>query len=236
MKSILYIQLFILLLYNTGCEKVAICIKGKEGLERRTIEVSSFKEIEYEGEGTLFLSQGPEQKVEVETNKDLLQYFNTKVGANEVWRAGFNKCTDQKTLNIYVTVKDIRRIKLYGSGQIIGNSPITSDKFQVDLSGSGTISMEAISNYLSTSLSGSGDIKLKGSSNELNVSVDGSGNVDTKKLGANNVNTTTKGSGNIQVSANQTLNSTIKGSGSVLYSGTPLVNSSIKGSGSVSRL
>lgn len=231
----IYILLAFVLFYSTACEKDAICVKGKGAIERRTVNIPVFNEIELEGSGTVYITQGAEQKVEIETNNNLFDYVNDKLSGNSVWRAGFSKCTDPKTFNVYITTPDIRRIRLSGSGSVIGLKSLNTANLTLDLSGSGNMNLETAANYLSTTISGSGNVRLKGTATGQSITISGSGEVFGSDLISDNVTTNTKGSGNCWVTANKTLNVNISGSGNVFYNGTPAVNTSIKGSGNVIR-
>ncbi len=140
------------------------------------------------------------------------------------------------TLKVYITVKQIEKLVLAGSGKIISQSPINADKIGLLISGSGDIRIDELTaNRVGVMISGSGDIKIKGNSTAefLEATVTGSGDFVSDELKFNNGNLTITGSGTINAYIQDELDAVITGSGRIYYKGNPVIDATITGSGKI---
>ncbi len=210
---------------------------------KETRNVSTFTKISFRVPGKLYLKQGSPQKVEIEGKKDVLEKIETEVDGNRLvigkegkwmdWSWGDN---DDK-VNVYITVKDIEGLSVSGSGDLIGQGKITSSDLDLNVSGSGSLQLEAtVNGDLEADVSGSGEIVLKGSSRNYNSDVSGSGRIDMDVAISDKASFSVSGSGKIQAAgtANE-VKTNISGSGKVLAANleTNKCDVRISGSGDV---
>ena len=192
---------------------------------RETKDVSTFTKISFRVSGKLYLRQGSPQKVEIEGKKDALEKIEVEVDGDRLiikregnswmdWSFG----DDDDKVNVYVTVKDIEGLSVSGSGDLIGQGKITSSELDLNVSGSGSLQLEAsVSGDLEADVSGSGEIVLKGSCRNYDSDVSGSGRIDLAVAISEKATFGVSGSGKIQASgtANE-VKTNISGSGKVL--------------------
>jgi hypothetical protein len=207
---------------------------------KETRNVSTFTKISFRVSGKLYLKQGSPQKVEIEGKKDVLEKIETEVDGNRLiigkegkwmdWSWGNND--DQ--VNVYVTVKDIEGLSVSGSGDLIGQGKITSSDLDLNVSGSGSLQLEAsVSGDLEADVSGSGEIVLKGSCRNYDSDVSGSGRIDLEVAITDKASFGVSGSGKIQASgtANE-VKTSISGSGKVLAANLEVNKCEVRISGS----
>jgi hypothetical protein len=211
---------------------------------RETRNVSTFTKISFRVPGKLYLRQGATQKVEIEGKKETIQKIETEVDGGKLvvgkegswtnWNWGDD---DDDQVNVYITVKDIEALSVGGSGDLIGETKITSADLDLNVSGSGSMKVEVdASGDLEADVSGSGDIDLKGKCKSFNSDVSGSGKVAMSISVSEKADFGVSGSGKIMASGSaRKVKASISGSGKVLAS--DLVTNScevrISGSGDV---
>ena len=204
-------------------------------------DVSRFDRVSHGISGTLYLSQGPVQKLELRGDRDDLEKVVTEVRGDRL----VIKTRSDRWLNwsgntrvdIYLTVTDLESITLPGSGKIIGQNKIKSDFLEVGVSGSGRIELETEARETDISISGSGKITLSGEGNRSKISISGSGKVSAEEFTAESYSVRISGSGSCRVHAKESIDARISGSGSVYYRGDPRhVNSHSSGSGKVRKI
>jgi hypothetical protein len=111
-----------------------------------------------------------------------------------------------------------------------------ADLRRLDLAGSGSIDASKLAGEtLSMTVSGSGDLKAAGQVVDLTVAVSGSGTADASNLIAKRAKAVVSGSGDLTVNASDELDATVSGSGSIRYVGSPKLSSHISGSGSIEK-
>jgi len=216
-----------------SCDKDGICKRGSGAVERREIYLSEITSIDVEGNATLYITQGEEQKIEVETNKNLFSVINHRVKNGE-WDAKFDHCVRKGKLTFYVTLKNIHELEVSGSGKIIGETQIKSDKLKVSVEGSGEVKLQIETRELESDVEGSGNITLSGTTSGHRAEVEGSGKIQAYDLISRSADIKIEGSGKALINVEDNLSVKISGSGDVIYKGNPKVNSKISGSGKVS--
>ncbi|RPD47846.1 DUF2807 domain-containing protein [Hymenobacter sediminis] len=210
-------------------------VRGTGPSETETRTLSSFNRIELKVDGEVIITQGPQQEVRVEAQRNILDVLETEISGNELEiEYGNVNVRDHDPVKVYVTVPALTEVHVSGSGKIRSAAPWSAEKFEVKVSGSGEadISFTQITS-LRTDVSGSGEVRLAGASQSHNISISGSGRVAAYDLNTQDSYVSISGSGRSYVLATRTLNADISGSGSVYYRGTPAVNSRISGSGKV---
>lgn len=136
----------------------------------------------------------------------------------------------------YLTVKELRKITLSGSGTVAFDNGLMSDAMKLTLRGSGDMHGKITAKSLASKISGSGKITISGSADHSKVSVTGSGNFIAADLKTANSSVKISGSGDAKVNASEELYAAVSGSGGVSYTGAAKkVSSSKSGSGYVNR-
>jgi Putative auto-transporter adhesin, head GIN domain len=234
MKSVL--SLFLLaamIVVFASCEKVI----GEGPMVTETRNINNFSGISLQISGQVNYTQSPDYKVEVRAQQNLLGYLETYVSNNRLVIRFDNdvRVRTHEDIVVNISAPNLNSLRVSGSGDIIANGSLTPGSMDIDISGSGNITVSNLeTNFLESNISGSGDIKvINGSATEEKLKISGSGGMDLTNVIAKTINTTTSGSGDIRVHATDRLNVTISGSGSVYYKGQPTISTRISGSGDV---
>lgn len=219
-----------------SCEKVI----GDGPVVTETRNISNFSGVDLRVSGNVYFTQAPEYKVEVHAQQNILGVLETYVANNRLVIRFDNdfRVRRHENVTVYISAPDLNNLRVSGSGDIMTTGPLTPGSMEMDISGSGSITVNDLeTDYLDATISGSGDIKvLRGSADEEKLRISGSGDMDLANILAKYVSTATSGSGDIRVHATDRLNVVISGSGSVYYRGQPSVNTKISGSGKVTQL
>lgn len=206
--------------------------------KKETRKVVEFDKIGLAIPANLYLTQGSKNEVVIEADEDLLGKIVTEVNGTSL-DIRFEKWYNYKgigSINIYVTVKDLKELDVSGSGDIIAKSAIKADKLVFVISGSGSILIDDLSvNNVYAMVTGSGDIKIKGNSkaNELDATVTGSGDFESENIEFKEGEMSITGSGSIRAHIIDQLEANITGSGRIYYKGTPVIDADITGSGKI---
>ncbi len=204
--------------------------------KKETRNLGDFDEISLAIPANLYLTQGSKNEVVIEADEDLLEKIETEVRGTSL-NIKFEKWYNYKgigKINIYITVKDIKKLVVSGSGDIIAKSAIKSEKLAFIISGSGSVLIDDLTtNDIYAMITGSGDIRIAGKSkaNELDATITGSGDFESVNLEFNEADLTITGSGSIKAFVSGELDANITGSGRIYYTGNPLIDANITGSG-----
>jgi len=242
MSSILIIGIVLLVIaivlgiYTTG---IGTCVIGSGNVDSETRSVDIFHSAELRGWGNLYITQNGASEISIEAEDNILPLLKTYVTSGKliIENELLTCIRPTKPVNVYVSMEEVKQLSVSGSGDIIGQTKITSDSLGVAISGSGNIDLDVDAKKLSTSISGSGNAKLKGVATTHDVMFSGSGKIQSYELVTEETTLTISGSGNSEVFASNELDVTISGSGNVYYKGNPAnVNTQISGSGKLEKV
>ena len=190
-------------------------IKGEGPIVKKEISLSAIEGIGLGISGTVYLTQGSSQKIEIEAQQNIIDNIKQEV-KNGSWSINYHKNVNgHDGVKIYVTLPNVKSLSIGGSGKILGQN-----------------SFNNLGN-LALSIGGSGMIELAGNAQNVKVSIGGSGSVKAGKLKTETCEVSIGGSGDCYVEVSESLKASVAGSGDVYYKGRPKVRSSIAGSGRV---
>jgi Putative auto-transporter adhesin, head GIN domain len=237
MKRFVVVLIAFTFLFN-ACIGLFSSVKGEGPVVSETRSLKDFKGIEMGASGDVYFKQASEFKVVVETHKNIAEILETVVEGG-VLKINFKHNMgniNYDKLIIRVEAPSFDKIDLSGSGNMTAENALTGSNLEVQLGGSGNISIkEATFSKIEADVSGSGNIEIGGTADSGNIGVTGSGNITADKLKAKTVTAHVTGSGGIDCYAETDLDVSITGSGDVHYEGSPSVKMQVTGSGSVSK-
>lgn len=266
MKTIFSLLITVNLILFNGC----ISMKTENGngnLVTEKINISDYDEIE--------ISSGPidinyrqsadAPALEVTTDQNIYSMFEfvvedgnkLSIRPKKEYRRGYNFRPTQ--FMVTTNSKILKKADMAGHANFNINSPLVSDKLDVNLAGSGTINLNdsttisemnvdlAGSGTLNASalacmtfdadIAGSGTLRLAGSANQVSLDIAGSGEMKAFDFVVTDLNCNIAGSGDVEITANGTIDSKVAGSGSIRYKGNPtnIIKKNF-GSGSVKKV
>jgi hypothetical protein len=209
MQNRCLLALVAVLLVLTGCSVVS----GSGQVASETRQVSGFTGIDLSGVGEVIIEQGESESLTIEADDNVLPVLTSEVEDSvlQLGRKPRTTVTTRNPIRYRVTLKDLTRVQLSGSGSVSAES-LRVNALRVDISGSGTMN-------------------LAGSADEQRIAMSGSGQYDAAGLSSRSVEVDISGSGKATVAVTEQLRVDISGSGTVTYSGDPRVDQSVSGSG-----
>ena len=235
MKNVCVTGLSIMMLLISSCKKIV----GDGPIETESRTETGYSGIDLRMQGTVYYTQDSVYKIELSAQRNILDEIYTYVSDNKLVikvRDGV-RLKSHEPIKAMVTAPALTALRISGSGDIITTNAFPRNDINLDVSGSGSITIAEINaGYGDANISGSGNIQVNnGTIGEEKLKISGSGNIELSNVSATKASTTTSGSGDIKLKVSDYLNVTISGSGSVLYVGNPLIDTHISGSGKVLR-
>ncbi len=206
----------------SGCEIEQKEIKGNGNITTNRRFVESFSELEINGIFTVYLSQASMTKVEVVTDENLQQLINTETNNNVL--SIVNNSEDDFSANrmdIYITVPDIKRIKLDGVNSFYCLDTLQLDEVYIEKENTGFMQFNAVLNKLTIHSSDVGDLELNGKSLDLEITNEMTGNIYGYGFKTNNLVLSHTGTGDIQVFVTNSIKADLSGVGDVYCKGFP---------------
>jgi hypothetical protein len=195
---------------------------------------ATFEKVETTGPMDVILTQGP-AGVRVETDENLQEYIEVNVSGNTLVihaRKGYS-LNPKSGMKVYVSAASFRSVQVTGSGDLTSTGTISGSGLDLDVTGSGNITLAVDMPEVHSEITGSGTIRISGNTRSMRATINGSGDILAFDLKSEDAKVDIAGSGNAEVFASKNLRVDIAGSGDVAYKGTANVTSSVHGSGDV---
>jgi hypothetical protein len=218
-KKILLIVALVLVL--SACTFTISYDEGSGVVVNETRQVSDFDEVAFTGIGTLYITLGDEELLEIEAEDNILPRIMAEVRGD---RLEISFDSDQwerlirptEPIRYFLTVQSLK---------------------EVNLSGLGDVRIENLEgDRLVLTLSGAGRVMTSGEVDALEINVTGAGSYDGADLKSDRIDVNLSGAGSATVWATEFLDVNISGLGNVRYYGNPEVRKTVTGLGTLEDL
>ncbi len=239
MKSIKLLVAGLLLINLSSCHKTQIGFVIGRGINTTTvINKSDFSSIDLDISANVLYTQDSIYKVEISAQPNVQKVIDITTDGSVLKIRSRRSLIKHNTIIITVHSPSIYNLSVSGSGKIAVQKQISTTTLDLDVSGSGHISIPSLKTQsIKTSVSGSGNITISGGTAENeSLKSSGSGNTMLVDLLSKQCDAHVSGSGNINVWCTENLEANVSGSGKISYRGSPNVNSKVSGSGKVIHL
>ena len=223
------------LLTFTGCDLLNIVI-GNGNIKAKSYDLKNFTTVSCSGKWTVHIEHGADFSVKIISDENLFPFFDVYTSGDTLYvkeRSTYHpESTEQK---LFITMPALKRLNAAGSlSGFISDFNQPSDELLLSLSGSGSITAGPLTvQKINLQISGSGTVSAYGKAHDMKASISGSGTIKARGLETDDADISISGSGMAEVWATTALAATISGSGMVRYKGSPHVTPSISGSGSI---
>jgi hypothetical protein len=235
-------------------------IRGSGEILRENRLVGDFEHLVITGVGQIWITQGRDESLAVETDENLLPFLETKVTGSTLF-IGLTEEAENKNLrptqgiNFYIQLPVLASVEIMGSGDVRADRLVVK-RLDIAIYGSGDVDLQVLRverldiivagsgdvgigdcecDLVETSIPGSGEIRVAGlEADELEVSISGSGLMElagrTNWQGIN-----IGGSGNYRGGGLESVETQVRigGSGKVEIWATEMLDIRISGSGSL---
>ncbi|MEM6361063.1 MAG: head GIN domain-containing protein [Bacteroidota bacterium] len=202
-------------------------------LTSKTLELPDFHSVYVNSAYTVYIKQTNRQEVKVEALTEIFEisefkvengvlHINIKRKPSTNNKSLWAKIDDIKispTLNLRISMKDVKELRVNGNGKIIGENSIASPVLNLGVTGSGSLNIDVKGKEVKTQISGGGDIELKGYATENAVNISGSGSLLAFNCELESANVTLSGDGSCEINVSENLEATVYGGGSVKHKG-----------------
>ena len=201
----------VLVLTTMACELSGILVendigaieRGSGNVVEETRPVSGVTGVDLATIGTVIIQVGNNESLRIEAEDNLMKYFETDVRGGTLRIRTTPLAVNlrpTKPVHFFLTVKDLERVSISGSGDI-QVPDLETKEFRVDIGGSGDVSMGDLNaDRLEIDIGGSGDVNTaRVKVPTFRVKINGSGDITVSELGAEDLSLNINGSGNLRI-------------------------------------
>ncbi|MEW6508486.1 MAG: head GIN domain-containing protein [Bacteroidota bacterium] len=191
-------------------------VRGNGQLKTESRNIAEFTKLDASGSYSIKIKVGESPSLRIKAEENLLSLIRTRVKGNTLVIDNKKNLSPRKELLIEITTKDLTAIDCSGANdiEVVG---ISADKFELNLSGAGSI-------------------ELEGKVDNFHGNLSGAGSISASSLIANKVYISVSGAASANVYAKEFLDAQVSGVGSINFYGNPQnTRTNVSGVGSISR-
>jgi hypothetical protein len=196
--------------------------------------VSNFTKLDIGGAFKVYLSQGDQEKIVVEADKDEIKEIVTEVVGNTLKIYTDGKWSSQyHEMTIWLTFRDLDQIDFSGAVEVTGEGTINFKDINMDISGAAEITMAMNADKFEAEFSGASDVDFSGKIGSGYLELSGASEFNAQELEFTDLRIEVSGASEAKVWATGTLEIDASGASDIRYKGSPKVTIDESGASSV---
>ncbi|TAL71411.1 MAG: DUF2807 domain-containing protein [Bacteroidetes bacterium] len=223
MKSLRFLTIAIVILSISACVdgQFRKTVWGDKKVVTKERKTESFTGIKVSTGIDVYLKQGEDETISVEADQNLHEYIITEVrdGVLNVYTEANIRDAERK--RVYVTMKEIRSIRTTSAGDVIGETPVKSDKLELSASSAGDIKLEVTAKEIEADISSSGDMTLTGEADLLKADLSSAGDLNAYELKVREADVSVSSAGDADINVSEKITARASSAGDVNYRGNP---------------
>jgi hypothetical protein len=198
-------------------------IQGNGNVISREIKVSSFIRLHLSGKGVIELYKSDEEKVVIETDENLQEYFEVANSGRTLYvtaeakfkRPIYTVCK----IKVYLRQMDTLYIRNDNANVVCPDMITLANPLEVKIQSVGNTELNIDAPSIKILIQCEGNVVLKGKCHSIQIKNQMQGNFNSKELIAEELSITNMAEGNVDLFANKTITIKHFGHGAVHYSG-----------------
>jgi hypothetical protein len=223
MKSMRFITIAVAVLaisFSADCQSWKT-VHGNHNVIRSERNVGPFTGVKASSGVDVYLKQGDGQTVTVEADENLHEYIITEVKGGVLHVYTEANIRDAEKERVYVTMKEINSVVTSSAGDIIGESPIRSERLELGASSAGDIHLEIYAKEVEVDISSSGDMTLTGETDNLRADLSSAGDLNAYDLKAREADISVSSAGDADIYVSEKIRARASSAGDINYKGDP---------------
>jgi hypothetical protein len=223
MKNLKCFLVIILTLGITACAdgQIRRTVYGNNQVVKKERDAGNFSGLRVSSGIDVYLKQTGDESIVVEADENLHEYILTEIrdGILNVYTEANIREAEMK--RVYVTMKDINSLKTTSAGDIIGETPVKTEKLELSASSAGDIKLEVYAKVIEANISSSGDVTLIGEVDILDASLSSAGDLNAFGLDVREAEVSASSAGDADISVSERLRARASSAGDINYRGNP---------------
>lgn len=203
--------------------------------ERNVTE--DFTEVRGSAGLDVYLTQGDENKIVVETDENLQQYIEADIEEGKLHITTSENIGRSKAKKVYVTYKELNTVEASSGADVTGNSVIKSENISLKSSSGAQLNVEIFAKNLTAKTSSGADLIVSGKASSVKADASSGSELNAKELLAIECKAEASSGAEVTVNVKDNLETNVSSGGEVNYYGNPVsVNSNKSHSGNVNKM
>ncbi len=211
-----------------------ISIQGTKDIKKARLTATDFKGISIGDNFQVTLTQGAEEFVEIETDANLIGYFEVSINEDKTLhidaKEGYSLVPTQN-VQVHIGFKDLEAIRSHSHSSITSDQRLNFDHLALEIHNSSQMKFGIIAQELKVRITGSSKNNVSGTTDNLILNVFNSGKFEGQDLTTKKATISINNSGIANLKVIDALDAAIQNNGTLRYSGNPSIQQRTSNSG-----
>ena len=206
-------------------------VRGNGNVTKEVRKVESFSGIKSSAGINVYLFQGDEEKVVVETDENLQECLITEVDGSVLKCYMDCNVRHSTKLNVYVNFKTLNKIKASSGSDVYGETPISTDHLDIDVSSAADVKVEVHASSIDCEASSGADAVIKGKAEYFDGDASSGADIKASDLRVKSCKASASSGADIHISVSDKIDAHASSGGDVVYYGNPEIEHISESSG-----
>lgn len=202
-------------------------VKGSGTLKSEVRDVKGYNKLVANGLFQLFIIQGEDEGVRIETDNNIVELFQTHIEGQTLYVTMTADIRRSEALNVYVSIKQLKQIVLLNEVTLKTDNVIHFDELKLASSGLSKIDAEIFASKLHLEITDGTVAYVKGYTEKLEVEIHDDAELNAFDLQSDYCVTTASGFAEVMVNAQKDLQLKVTGASNLYYTGDAKVSERI---------
>ena len=224
MKRIIFLFSFIVPLLISCQVKADNWLKSVWGdghVTKESRKVDSFDGIKTSAGIDVYLFQGDEEKVVVETDDNLQDCIKTEVKGSTLHCYIDCRVRHSSMMKVYVNYKMLNKIDASSGSDVRGETVMKAESLRIESSSGADVKLEVEAQNISCSSSSGADILIKGKAEDFRGNASSGADIKADGLTVKTCNVSASSAGDIRITVTDRIDADASSGGDVVYYGKP---------------
>ena len=223
MKSLKSLAAALVIIAISSCTHAQFfrTVEGHGNVVTKERKTDDFTGVKVSSGIDVYLKQGNNESVSVEADQNLHEYILTEVRGGVLNVYSEYNIRHAERMRVYVTMKEINSVKTTSAGDVIGETPINTDRMELSASSAGDIKLEVHAKKIDIDISSSGDISVTGETDVLRADLSSAGDLNAYDLRSREADVSVSSAGDADVYASERITARASSAGDINYKGDP---------------
>jgi uncharacterized protein YxeA len=223
MKSVRFLIAAIVVLSISACTNAQFrnTVHGNGNVVKKERKTEDFTGVKVSTGIDVYLKQGNNMSVTVEADENLHEYIITEVrdGILNIYTDANIRDAERK--RVYITMKDVNSVRTTSAGDVIGETPVKTDRLELSASSAGDIKLEITANEIKINISSSGNMTLTGEADILKADLSSAGDLNAFNLKVREADISASSAGDADINVTEKITARASSAGDINYMGNP---------------
>lgn len=219
-----------------GCNFLEELERGNGHFVTERRAPGDFRELKIGGNFEVFLQEGEEPYIEINTDENLLDFIDVSIKDSKLLITQEKKLISKRKIELVINYREIEKIRVMGAALVKNQGYLENESLELRMEGAGIMNLKVKSEDLRVLLSGAGVVELSGKVYRQELNLTGAGKLEAMELESKECKISVGGLGGAEIFVTEKLEARIEGIGGIEYDGDPEeVITEINGLGKIKR-